>query len=649
MKLEYLKLNNFRQYYGEQTIHFACDSPRHVTVIRGINGAGKTSLFTALNWCLYGENSDEMGELVSKRAVTENTGIVETSIELGFRHEGTQYVAKRKREGFLFQQEIRAESEETFSLSQIGIDGQFKPIENPNWKIGSILPADVRAYFFFDGEKIDNFARPGHEEEVQKAVRTVLKIEAIDRAKTHLEKVARDYRSELKKHAKEGKLQELIDQREKKQANHDKLSNTLKEQQQEIAAARNHKKDMDIKLNEIESSRQLSEERKRIEVEVDELQRQENQHWLNIRDTANRGFISLTKPLLDSARKILEEKRHRGEIPSGIRETFLNDLLADMQCICGRPIQDGSKEHQNILKRLNQSISATLEDTVLNTASDLNHLTQQVASIPRELKILMSKRRELNDEIESREGRLAEISEQLKDFDVEEVSNLEKIRQQQQEKITGLEAKINQMKGRIEQVEKDVAKSDEEIKKEQASEEKARHLQNCVTLATDSAKTAGEIYDRFADDMRKTIEDEAQSIFQQLIWKESHFQRIHLSADYQLDVIDRYGMAARPEMSAGERQVLSLAFIAGMAKVAREGETVPLVMDTPFGRLSSTHRERITEHLPEIADQLILFVTDEELRDRDQARVNLEPKIGAEYQLIFDQHNSSTQIESVGG
>ena len=404
---------------------------------------------------------------------------------------------------------------------------------------------------------------------------------------------------------------------------------------------------MDIKLNEIESSRQLSEERKRIEVEVDELQRQENQHWLDIRDIANRGFIPLAEPTLDFAKKILEEKRHRGEIPSGIRETFLNDLLADMQCICGRPIQDGSKEHQNILKRLNQSISATLEDTVLNTASDLNHLTQQVASIPRELKILMSKRRELNNEIESREGRLAEISEQLKDFDVEEVSNLEKIRQQQHEKITGLEAKINQMKGRIEQVEKDIAKSDEEIKKEQASEEKARHLQNCVTLATDSAKTAGEIYDRFADDMRKTIEDEAQSIFQQLIWKESHFQRIHLSADYQLDVIDRYGMAARPEMSAGERQVLSLAFIAGMAKVAREGETVPLVMDTPFGRLSSDHRERITEHLPGIADQLILFVTDEELRDRDQARVNLEPKIGAEYQLIFDQHNSSTKIESV--
>lgn len=647
MKLEYLKLNNFRQYYGEQTVRFAYDNSRHVTVIRGINGAGKTSLFTALNWCLYGESTDNMGEFVSKRAVTEDTGIVETSVELGFKHEGIQYVAKRGREGFLFEQTVRAVSEETLSLSQIGTDGQFKPITNPNWKIGSILPSDVRAYFFFDGEKIDNFARPGHEDEVKNAVRKVLKIEAIDRAKVHLQKVASNYRSELKKHTKEGRLQESIARREKKQTERDKLSRTLKEQQQEIAAAQLHKEDMDAQLNEIESSRQLSEERKQIEEDVNELHRQEMQHWLDIRDIANHGFVSLANPTIERAREILAEKRKRGDIPPGIRETFLNDLLAEMQCVCGRPIQDGSEEHQIILKRLNESVSSTLEITVLDTTSDLNHLSRQVKGILTDLKSLMDTRRELNSDIESREGRLEEISEQLKDFDEDEVSKLEKNREKQTGTIKELEAKINHSKGRIEEKEKEISECDEEIKKARASEKQARYLQKCAALATDSARTAGEIYERFADDMRKTIEAEAQSIFQQLIWKESHFQGIHLNADYRLDVMDRYGMAARPEMSAGERQVLSLAFIAGMAKVAREGETVPLVMDTPFGRLSSAHREKITEHLPEIADQLILFVTDEELRDQDQARVNLAPKIGAEYQLNFNQHNSSTTIEIV--
>ena len=642
MKLEYLKLRNFRQYYGEQTIQFACNNPRHVTVIHGINGAGKTSLFTALNWCLYGEDTGNLGEFVSKRAITEDTGIVETGVELGFRHENIRYVAERKRQGLLFEQTVKGESKDTFLLSEIRTDGQFSPISDPDWKVGSILPAEVREYFFFDGEKIDNFARPGHEGEVHRAVRTVLKIEAIERASTHLEKVSKDYRSELKKHTKEGRLQELIARGEKKQVDRDNLSEQLKELQDEVSAARNHKRDMDIKLNEIESSRELSEERKRIEEEVNELQRQEKQHWSDIRDIANRGFVSLAEPTFDRAKEILEEKRQRREIPPGILKPFLNDLLADMQCICGRSIQDGSEEHLNLLEQFERSVSSELVNTVLDTSSNLNHLTLGTAKIPEDLKNLWEHKSVLNDKIQSREGRLMEISEQLKDFDEEEVRSLEKSRQQLQTTITDLEATSNRIKGRIEQIGKEIDDIDKEIKKVRISEEKARHLQDCFTLARDAANATSEIYDRFADDMRQTIEAEAQRIFKQLIWKESHFQHIRLGKDYKLDVIDRYGKQARLEMSAGERQVLSLAFIAGMADVAKEEETVPLVMDTPFGRLSSDHRKKITAHLPEITDQLILFVTDEELRG--QARENLEPRVGAEYQLIFEQETSSTEI-----
>ena len=45
------------------------------------------------------------------------------------------------------------------------------------------------------------------------------------------------------------------------------------------------------------------------------------------------------------------------------------------------------------------------------------------------------------------------------------------------------------------------------------------------------------------------------------------------------------------------------------------------------------------------ADQLVLFVTDEELRD--QARQNLNPHIGAEYRLNFDKTTSCTSIDEV--
>jgi DNA sulfur modification protein DndD len=80
-----------------------------------------------------------------------------------------------------------------------------------------------------------------------------------------------------------------------------------------------------------------------------------------------------------------------------------------------------------------------------------------------------------------------------------------------------------------------------------------------------------------------------------------------------------------------------------MSQVAER--EAPLVMDTPFGRLSSAHRESITASLPTLASQLVLFVTDEELRD--QAKANLQPRIGTEYVLHFDPRTSCTTIEEM--
>jgi DNA sulfur modification protein DndD len=171
--------------------------------------------------------------------------------------------------------------------------------------------------------------------------------------------------------------------------------------------------------------------------------------------------------------------------------------------------------------------------------------------------------------------------------------------------------------------------------------DKAKHLTNKYSLAQGSAQAIDDIYDRFADEMRQQIEDKTNEIFRLLAWKEEHFARITLGTDYNLEIIDRYGKGARPELSAGERQVLSLSFIAAMAHVS--DEEAPLVMDTPFGRLSSHHRNTITKNLPQLASQMILFVTDEELRD--EARRNIEPYIGAEYRLNFDARSSCTQIE----
>ncbi len=181
------------------------------------------------------------------------------------------------------------------------------------------------------------------------------------------------------------------------------------------------------------------------------------------------------------------------------------------------------------------------------------------------------------------------------------------------------------------------------IEKAQLSEKNARDMQRRFSLARKASDAVEAMEDAFARDMRASIQTEAKETFRRLVWKESQFQDVQLSEDYHLEVIDRWGLPARPELSAGERQVLSLAFITGMAKVT--GEEAPLVMDTPFGRLSSAHREAITRHVPDLMDQLVIFVTDEELHSK--ARDNLKHRIGAEYGLEFDQDTGCTRIKEL--
>lgn len=189
----------------------------------------------------------------------------------------------------------------------------------------------------------------------------------------------------------------------------------------------------------------------------------------------------------------------------------------------------------------------------------------------------------------------------------------------------------------------EIGELEKAIPRAQKSEQRGQLLGIKLDLAQRSADAIGEMYAIFADDMRQRIEAKTRDIFKLLVWKDSHFHDVRLGADFNLEVIDRYERPARPELSAGERQVLSISFIAAMSRISEE--EAPLVMDTPFGRLSSDHRNSITKHVPDLADQLILFVTDEELRD--EARANLESRIGAEYRLEFSLNTSCTEIVEV--
>ena len=53
MKFKQLTIENFRPFFGKQTIHFSNDDNKPITLVTAPNNWGKTSIYEAIKWCLY--------------------------------------------------------------------------------------------------------------------------------------------------------------------------------------------------------------------------------------------------------------------------------------------------------------------------------------------------------------------------------------------------------------------------------------------------------------------------------------------------------------------------------------------------------------------------------------------------------------------
>lgn len=645
MKLDNIELENFRQYFGTQRATFSTDPGKNITVFHGNNGSGKTSFFVAINWCLYGEGADNIGELISKEAAKRSDVGKEVSacVKLAFRHAGERFVCSRELAGVKREDgALDIRSKPSFRLMRIQADGQAVEVRNPVGTINTILPSNVRTFFLFDGEKIDNFAKPDCADEVRYAIYNVLKLEILERAKNHLSSIAADHRRELKQESS-GELRELLETEERKREEKEQASKKIQELENERDSAKRKILDIENRLRQLQSARDLQMQRDSIQERLESREADLRNQIKEVREIAVRCPGIIAASALDKAYSILDKKRQRGEIPSGIRQRFVRDLIEQGNCICGREIKTGDTAYDHLQKLLKKSVSESLEDKVLNTSVTLNVLTAQNRGLEERLEMAMRRKVQIANDVQDLQAELDDVTRQLQGSPVEEISQLESKRKGFEMDIERYHIDIGKCRHIVEERDRDLDNLTREIEQAQRRKSKNELLARKVALAQQSADAIERIYQEFAEDMRQKIEAKSQGIFKKLVWKGSHFRDIKLGPDYALEVIDRYGLPARPELSAGERQVLSLSFIAAMVQVSEE--EAPIVMDTPFGRLSSEHRASITENLPRLAPQLVLFVTDEELRD--EARKNLQGRIGKEYRLNFNAKTSCTTIEEM--
>ena len=98
----------------------------------------------------------------------------------------------------------------------------------------------------------------------------------------------------------------------------------------------------------------------------------------------------------------------------------------------------------------------------------------------------------------------------------------------------------------------------------------------------------------------------------------------------------------RSQLSAGEKQIYAISMLETLAKVS--GHRLPVVIDTPLGKLDSKHRRNLVKYyFPYASRQVLLLSTDSEVDE--QIYTTLSPHINREYKIEFNDSEGASTVD----
>ena len=204
MKINSIEMSYFFRIYQSPKIEFSVDEKKNVTVIKGDNGTGKTTMLSAFSWVFYGVVEDPLvvEKMLNKRRLHEmHVGDLENAgVKVLITDSGHTYLISRYQR---FKKTAENESVKVGDpeFSVVDVANPSSPITDKTFFEG-IIPKDLKGFFFFDGERIDRLAKIDGRAEIQKAILDILGLTTLERIEKAVGDVQIDYNKKIKNAAK---------------------------------------------------------------------------------------------------------------------------------------------------------------------------------------------------------------------------------------------------------------------------------------------------------------------------------------------------------------------------------------------------------------------------------------------------------------
>ena len=630
-----------------------------IVLFGGKNGAGKSTLLDAIRLCLYGRTA--LGPRI-RRADYEahlrqrlhrapgHTPAASASVGLLFEHVHagvlSTYDAVRA---------WRADDttvHETVSIYKDGVPfGEIAP-EHWNDFLRDLIPPGLADLFFFDGEQIQALADEEREAEtLSSAVRGLLNLDLVTRLQADLGVYLRQHDSHDRT-----RLQQAAAQAEEA---YEALEQQVEARRQDLAQVQSR---LDWTLSLVAKARAalLREgagfigerdmvERRRSEVERELMQAREAirelaagllpfavapQWSARLREQllheaqAEQATIAVATQQEQAARAalaLLQPEFQRAAAPEVAPQAWANIAAAVQQLLAPAPATDDAGPLRHAVSAGERTtLLAWIDDATTQVPDRLRALTQQLAGLEAEQARLTLVLRQTPDETVARP--LLDAFNRT----AEEKGRLDAERIRVADELRVLEFQLAQRE------------RERRVARQQLA---AAGDSNARVQRAAGVQVALDAYGAQISALKLRELEHTIAQFFNLLWRKRPLVR-EVAIDPRRFTVALYGanrtLLPKSDLSAGEKQLYATALLWALRSVS--GRALPIIIDTPMGRLDSDHRHTmLTRFFPNAAHQVILLSTDTEIDTA--AFTKIRHAVSHTFRLEFDQAAGCTQVE----
>ncbi len=639
MLIKCITLNNFRQFKGKQTLEFSTDAEKNVTVLLGENTFGKTTILQAFNWCLYNvadfPKDSNPDFLLNLEVANEQAGVeqkCEVYVELVLEHKNTEYVVLRKQAYVdrAYGNWNALNSHLTVSYKENGITKQVREGEERNI-INGILPQSLSGYFFFDTERVSDI---NTRKDLSEAVKGLLGLAAVGNARKHLG--ARTLKTTAIGQWN-GALDSSGDERAREAEEIiSRESDRIEALREEIVNANKELDSLNTKkegiaeiIRDNQSTAELQRQQQNLEKKLEEEKYEladVNKQFLKLFSTNAVSYYEL--PLIVQAKDFLNNANADDKGIRDMTESSIRDIVKRGRCICGAEIikpengNIGNEAYYHIMDELKYVLPAHLGTAIMS-------FKELLVSNERNLVQFYPTFEQLYKTIQKHRDTIAKLEEDIERI---EASIFGK------ENMSSYESDMNHIKESIKRMSEKIERANRDIGACQSSIDQAQKVYDSLVSASDRNKRLirylayaericawiDETYAEKEQEMRIKIQEKVNDIFSEMYHGE---RRVQIDNQYHVTLLAYLnGKEIITGESEGLKRVKNFAFIAGLVNLAKEkaslgknneaitwdNEAYPLVMDAPFSNADETHIKNISSVLPEVANQVIMFVMEKD-------------------------------------